>query len=565
MAVQPIDWNAGGNVSLDSLYTGRRVRNEERRVDAYERMAEGQAGAMEDAQRRKSVTEQADWIARTGAAILSAPPDQRPNLYGMALEDARARGYDTSRLPPQYDQAVEGYIRFNVYRARAFTQPTRRGRGGPPAAGGAGGGPTLDPPYQPQGAIPPDAAGAPPAAPQPAPASVPPPGAPQPRPQIGAPARPGMAPAPPPGDLTSTGFGQAPPAPVGPAAGALPPQSQQPAPTPGNWGPEATGRMPPRVPAPAQPAPLAPVQDSGQDRMEGGGLPAPPAHPSGFDLRDKDQIVRGRNGAPRYDRQGRMEVRDANKQPAWRDPIKPATAPQGRAPAGFRFTPSGDLEPIPGGPKDPKAPQPAKQRPLTETARKNLKELADTAGALTESTVSFKDEYGGYGSTMRADAEFLFKRNIAGDTAAPDWWRMYQRQKNIERNELFGAALSAHEAAEFKKADIDPGMRPVTIRNNLNARASILLRGLSRVAASMQADGYNREAIEAVVGIPLDSLPAAVDDTPERRTAISKILGTRTGGAPAAGGPAPAGGQAPATPGGAPKRLKFNPATGGLE
>lgn len=541
MAVQPIDWNAGGNVSLGDLYTGRRVRNEERRVDAYERMAEAQAGATEEAQRRKALAEQADWIVRSGAAILQAPPDQRPGLYGQVLEDGRARGYDVSRLPPQYDSATESYIRFNVDKVRAFQRQTGRGRGGAPAAGG-GGGMALDPPYQPQGAIPPDAPAAPPAGPQPAPAAAPPgglvpPGPVAPRRPAGAPMAPGMAPAPAPGDVTSTTFGQAP---VGPGPGAMPPQAQ-----PGGPAPSVTLRMPqmapPPEPAGPPPSPVQPIRDdSGQDRQSPVDSAVIPPTP-GIALEPGDRIVRGRGGAVRTVG-GMVEVRDKDGKPQFRPMVKPQAAPRA-APMPMEDITDQDGRVI--GQRDPRngkitaIDRDAMKggRAMTEAARTKMRELAATADALDTATGGFKDNFGGYGSAMLGNAELAFKARISGDTSGADWWRVYQAQKNIIRNDLFGAALTATEKAEFEKADIDPGLRPDVIRKNLQTRAKLTMTAVERTGRSMLAGGINAKEVEEIVG----------------PTVWAKIKG---GGAAPSGSP-PAGGQ--------PKRLKFNPATGELE
>jgi hypothetical protein len=539
---QPINWDGG--VSASDLWLGRKMRNEDRRTDAYETMAQAQATATEDSAKRKLLQEAADWTARAGMAVLQAPAADRPRLYAMALEEGRQRGYDLSRLPPQYDAATEGLIKFSVDRARPIADYFRRQRA---PAGGGGGGYSLDAPYQPAAGAAPDAA------PMPAPAAAPPAAPPvAPRPQMQPQAQPSTA-----GGAMPMDMGRQAPAPQQTAPGSVTvPLPPRPSPTPPQIAPQP-GMAPPAPQIAAAPTP--PPQDAGQDRGQGGGIPEPgPTHPSGFDLRDGDRIVRGRGGAARTVG-GRIEVRDAKGQPAFRDPIK-ATPQERPPPTGFRWNADRTgHEPIPGGKYDTTVPKPPKERPLTETARKNLKELGDTAGAFVSLTGSFKDNYGGYGSSLLGDADLGFKARVQGDTSGADWWRLYQQQKNIVRNDLFGAALTKVEKGEFEKADVSSGLRADVIRRNLTTRTQIMLRGLSRVAASMQADGYGRDAIEAVVGMPLDALPPAVNDTPEMRATISKILGSRQ-----PGDAAPAGG-APPAPGGAPKRLRFNPATQELE
>lgn len=514
----------------------------EQRAASYDKMADAQARAVDIREQQAIAKEKAGWIVENGAAILAAPPAERARLYGMVLEDGRARGYDISRLPQQYDGATESYIRFNVDKARAYMQPTRRGRGGAPAAGGAGGGLTFDPPYQPQGATPPGAATAtPPVDPQPAPANMPPPGAMPPRPPTGAPARPGMAPAP---AAAPTALpGDMPPAPVGPAPGAMPPQQQ------GGPAPSVTLRMPAMQPAPAPAPPPAvmptPVRDdSGQDPAASGGIPAPAA--PGIALEPGDRIVRGRGGAVRTVG-GMVEVRDKDNKPQFRPMVKPQPAPRA-APVPLEDITDADGRVI--GQRDPRTGKITAidrdamkgGRAMTETARKSMRELAATADAMDGALGTFKDNYGGYGSAMFGNADLGFKARFAGDTSGADWWRVYQAQKNIIRNDLFGAALTVTEKAEFDKADIDPGLRPDVIRKNLQTRAKLTMTAVERTGRSMLAGGVNAKEVEEIVG----------------PTVWARI---KAGGTPS-GGAAPA---APASPGGAPKRLKFNPATGELE
>ena len=181
-------------------------------------------------------------------------------------------------------------------------------------------------------------------------------------------------------------------------------------------------------------------------------------------------------------------------------------------------------------------------KPMTDGSRKAMRELAATADGMIESLSTFKDNFGGYGSSMLADADLAFKARVKGDTSGVDWWRVYQAQKNIIRNDLFGAALTATEKGEFEKADINPGLRADVIRKNLQIRSRLTTTAVERTGRSMLADGVNPKAVEEIVGPNI----------------WTKIKGG-SGGAP----PATAPGGSPK--GDAPKRLKWNPATGELE
>ncbi len=71
-----------------------------------------------DAATRARAKEASLWTQQAALGVLSAPPEQRAAAYAAALEDGRARGYDISKLPPQYSPQVEGRLNFYVGQAR---------------------------------------------------------------------------------------------------------------------------------------------------------------------------------------------------------------------------------------------------------------------------------------------------------------------------------------------------------------------------------------------------------------------------------------------------------------
>lgn len=165
MAVQPIDWNAGGNVSLQEMLLADKWRGERqarnRMQPDIQPALQGDTGAlarvfqaspdtgariaqfigMMDANKRRALAEYTDFITRDGMGILQAPAAARPQLYAQTLELARQRGYDVSTMPPQYGADAEAKLKFYVQRALPFATALKRmgagGGGAPaPAAGG---------------------------------------------------------------------------------------------------------------------------------------------------------------------------------------------------------------------------------------------------------------------------------------------------------------------------------------------------------------------------------------------------------------------------------------------
>jgi hypothetical protein len=146
-------------------------------------------------------------------------------------------------------------------------------------------------------------------------------------------------------------------------------------------------------------------------------------------------------------------------------------------------------------------------KPLAPTALTNLSELGTTAQNMSRIANTFKDSFGGYSAGPLGAAANLIGRNVgAGFQDQANWWQDYQMEKNIVRNRLFGSALTATESAEWEKAAISPGMTPKAIRTNLERQRLASLSAAAKLASSYAAQGFNREAIEAAIGIPLNEL-----------------------------------------------------------
>lgn len=82
------------------------------------------------------------------------------------------------------------------------------------------------------------------------------------------------------------------------------------------------------------------------------------------------------------------------------------------------------------------------------------------------------------------------------------WWQQYDRLKNVVRNELFGAALTATEQAAFEAADITPNMDAAVITSNLTKQAEIVQRALQRKASVWKSQGYNPDAVINATTVP---------------------------------------------------------------
>ena len=142
---------------------------------------------------------------------------------------------------------------------------------------------------------------------------------------------------------------------------------------------------------------------------------------------------------------------------------------------------------------------------LEVSERRELKKMADPAIALTELTGTFKPTFGGAPTEFLGEAVNKYGRDFS--SASPDlkerasWWQKYQRFSNLDKNELFGAALSAMEQENYKKANVTPNMQPDMIKANLKTQEDIVLTALARYSTSLIKDGYKPDSIEAITGL----------------------------------------------------------------
>lgn len=159
-------------------------------------------------------------------------------------------------------------------------------------------------------------------------------------------------------------------------------------------------------------------------------------------------------------------------------------------------------------------------RQFTVNDLTKLSEEGTKARNINRFSSTFKDMYSGWGSRAIGDAAMTTARNLPIFTGpeteeAAGWWQDYDRYKNMVRNELFGSALTATEQAAFEKADINPGMDPKIVRQNLSRQKELIDNGLIRKARSIVKAGYDAEPVAEAYGIDpsvLDVSKAAPND-----------------------------------------------------
>lgn len=217
---------------------------------------------------------------------------------------------------------------------------------------------------------------------------------------------------------------------------------------------------------------------------------------------------------------GWVKTPDGGLAPMPGGPADPAyietTTRPGRMPVGWESTPQGGMKFRPGGPADPKylaesAEAKVKPREFSVSDVTKLSEEGGKFGIIGELKNTFEPRFAGYKGEAIGNAATWMGRNLPSmaskDTVdAAQWWQGYDRFKNVVRNELFGAALTATEKAAFERADINAGMDPKTIEANLARQHEIAQNGLKRKANGLIQSGYDPKAISATYGLKLEDI-----------------------------------------------------------
>ena len=138
---------------------------------------------------------------------------------------------------------------------------------------------------------------------------------------------------------------------------------------------------------------------------------------------------------------------------------------------------------------------------------------------LVDLSETFKPAYAGYPTDAAGTVAVL----VAGKLSDPEsvglyqWWQNYQDHVNKVRNDLFGAALTAPEKAEFEKAMVTKGMSSVQAEANLKRQADIALKAYNKLEGVLRIQGYSKSALDilkpsgfnVVTPLPVD-VPAGV-------------------------------------------------------
>lgn len=184
--------------------------------------------------------------------------------------------------------------------------------------------------------------------------------------------------------------------------------------------------------------------------------------------------------------------------------IKEVTNPDGSTSL-VRVSQKGTEGPIPG---TTSAPAPRK---LSISDISKLSEEGQKFSTLNNVTGRFEDRFAGYlpgtGDISMTAGRYLPQGVVGKDRAeGAAFWQEYDRYKNVVRNELFGASLTAGETKAFSQADVNPSMQPDQIRKNLAIQKTIVENGIRRKAEAAITSGYDPKAIGQAYGVDLGGM-----------------------------------------------------------
>lgn len=165
-----------------------------------------------------------------------------------------------------------------------------------------------------------------------------------------------------------------------------------------------------------------------------------------------------------------------------------------KAPAGYRYTADGNLEPIPGGPASKQVDGNALPQGAFEKAETYVSQFATMANALD----TFQDKFAG--NTLTGGLENTIQSRFSGfgTPGQSQWWAEFKGLDNQIRNDLFGSALTPTEKQAYAQTTIEPSMDPKIVRANLKRRVEIIKGALERRRAFYLANGYKPEAVDAI-------------------------------------------------------------------
>jgi hypothetical protein len=147
-----------------------------------------------------------------------------------------------------------------------------------------------------------------------------------------------------------------------------------------------------------------------------------------------------------------------------------------------------------------KAAAAADGKPLGINDSTKLAERSASADKLVNIYESFKPEFSGFATDQVGDVAVVIagKSKDAKSVELFQWWQGYQENINKVRNELFGAALTVPEKAEFEKAMVTKGMSPEQASKNLKRQAELSINAYNKLEKVLRVQGFSKAGLDAL-------------------------------------------------------------------
>jgi len=164
------------------------------------------------------------------------------------------------------------------------------------------------------------------------------------------------------------------------------------------------------------------------------------------------------------------------------------------------------------------------EKPIPAWAATPYEQQIGVLGGVSRGLDSFKDDYAGNSVTGGLENDIQGRFSSFGSPGQRDWWAQFGGTDNVIRNDLFGATLTKDEKAAYAATTVNPAMDPKEVRLNLQSRRDILETAMKRRTNFLKAQGYSKEAIEALAGEFAQKIGAVV--APENAPGSTTETGT---------------------------------------
>lgn len=193
-----------------------------------------------------------------------------------------------------------------------------------------------------------------------------------------------------------------------------------------------------------------------------------------------------------------MSNSGGGQQESWGQPV--TEAGQDGKPIVVRYSNTGGRQIVPGA-----VPKPT-NRSLSPKLVDSISAAGTALDTMTRLNTSYKDDYSG--NLITGGLENLYLRNKPGGdpSGQAQWWQDYQAYVNQVRNDLFGAALTPGEKAEFEKAILTERMSPEESRKNLKRQLQLSAKAAQRKSSPYVTGGYDKETIEEALGYSMEDI-----------------------------------------------------------